>query len=236
MRQLILDIGLEPEPSFASFVVGHNAPAMQHLQRWATETAQQQMPLYLWGPHGAGKTHLLRAARQALSERGASVGWLDAGASPQAPFDEGWDAVILDDVQAYDASLQHAAFRWFVQAMAPADGTPCAVLAAGQLPPADLPLREDLRTRLAWGHVFELQPLSEAHGRAALRQAAEARGLLLSDEVMDYIWTRFSRNLGDLMPWLERLDRYSLQMRRAITIPLIRAMLEAESDSVEAVF
>lgn len=227
MRQLVLDIGLEPEPTLDGFAPGPNASVLQQLRDWL-QAPDCGVPLYLWGPPGSGKSHLLRAARQALVERGCAVGWLDAGSSPHADFDESWQAIVLDEVHAYDAALQHTAFNWFVHALAPGHGQACAVLAAGQLPPADLPLREDLRTRLAWGLVFELQPLSDAEGRAALQAAARARGLQLPEEVMDYVWTHFSRNLGHLMQLLERLDRYALQTRRAITIPLIRAMLEAE--------
>jgi len=128
----------------------------------------------------------------------------------------GWDAP------------RHTAFNWFVNAVTPLSGRPRAVLAAGSLPPADLPLREDLRTRLAWGHVFELHPLPEPELRAALRQAADARGVFLSDEVMDFVLRRFSRDLGSLMQLLDHLDRYALQTQRAITIPLVRAMLENE--------
>jgi len=134
----------------------------------------------------------------------------------------------MDDVHRYGAELQHTAFNWFVNAVTPLSGRPRAVLAAGSLPPADLPLREDLRTRLAWGHVFELHPLPEPELRAALRQAADARGVFLSDEVMDFVLRRFSRDLGSLMQLLDHLDRYALQTQRAITIPLVKAMLENE--------
>ena len=82
----------------------------------------------------------------------------------------------------------------------------------------DLPLREDLRTRLGWGHVFALQPLAEAEMRAALRREADRRGVFLSDEVMDYLLTRFERNLKPLMAQLDRLDRFSLANQRAITV------------------
>jgi len=99
-------------------------------------------------------------------------------------------------------------------------------LAAGELPAADLQLREDLRTRLGWGHVFHLRVLSEPERRAVLRQAADARGLFLPDDVMDYMLRRFSRDLGSLIQLLEHLDAYALQAKRAITIPLIRSMLE----------
>jgi DnaA family protein len=99
-------------------------------------------------------------------------------------------------------------------------------LAAGLLPPADLALRDDLRSRLGWGHVFGLQSLSDAQRRAVLRRQADARGLLLSDEVIDYILSRFTRDLVHLVQLLNQLDAYSLQTQRAITIALVKSMLE----------
>ena len=87
-------------------------------------------------------------------------------------------------------------------------------------------MREDLRTRLAWGHVFQLQVLSELERRSVLRQQADARGLFLSDEVMDFLLHRFSRDLASLIHWLDQLDRYALQTKRAITVPLLRQMME----------
>lgn len=130
----------------------------------------------------------------------------------------------MDDTHLYTPAQQHAAFNWFVNAQT----LQRAVLAAGLLPPADLKLREDLRTRLGWGHVFQLHVLSEPERRAVLRQAADARGLFLSDDVMNWMLNRFSRDLGSLMQLLDYLDKYALETKRAITIPLIRSMLENE--------
>ncbi len=228
MKQLALDVALAPEPTLAAFVPAGNAAAVQHVRLWSEGRTRSPVPVYLWGPAGAGKTHLLRGAAHALRTQGLAVGWLDAASAPGQAFDPGWDAVLLDQAQDWSAEQQHTAFNWFVNALAPADGRARAVLAAGRLPPADLALREDLRTRLGWGHVFELHPLSDEQARAALRQAAGARGLQLGDEVMDYVLARFSRDLGSLMQLLEQLDRYALQTQRAITIPLIRSMLENE--------
>ena len=228
MKQIALDIGLAPEPTLAGFLAGRNAQAVQHVRLWAESAGRAPVPTYLWGPPGAGKTHLLRAARQALRAQGATVGWLDADTPPRAAWSDAWDAVLMDDVHLYGAEQQHTAFNWFVNAVAPASGRPRAVLAAGAVPPADLPVREDLRTRLAWGHVFELHALPEPEMRAVLRQAADARGVFLSDEVMGYVLARFSRDLGSLMQLLDHLDRYALQTQRAITIPLIKSMLENE--------
>ena len=132
----------------------------------------------------------------------------------------------MDDCHLYTAEQQAAAFNWFVNAQMPAVGAARWVLAAADRPAADLPLRDDLRTRLGWGHVFALPALSEADRRRVLRRAADERGIFLSDEVMDYMLSRFSRDLSNLMALLDQLDGYALRTQRPITIPLLRAMLD----------
>jgi DnaA family protein len=180
----------------------------------------------LWGAGGSGKTHLLRALRASLVEQGAQVGWLDASMQEPLVFSEAWSAVLMDDVHLYTAVQQQAAFNWFVNAVSPTDGPALPVVAAGNSPPADLKLRDDLRSRLGWGHIFNLHVLTEAERRAVLRQEADARGVFLRDEVMDFMLTRFARDLGSLMELLELLDGYSLQTQRAITVPLIKSMMD----------
>lgn len=230
MKQLTLDIGLASGPRFSNFIAGPNEAVARHLQLWLGERGGagplSPVPNYLWGPPGSGKTHLLRAVRDRLREMGVNpthaVGWLDAGVQEPVPFCDGWVLIVLDDVQLYTAEQQHMAFNWFVNAQTQG----CAVLAAGQFPPADLKLREDLRTRLGWGHVFALQALDESARRGVLRKAADERGLFLGDEVLDFMLNRFSRDLGSLMELLTLLDGYSLQTQRPITIPLIKSMLD----------
>lgn len=226
MKQIALDIGLASAPSFDNFFAGPNEAALRHLQLWAGNSLRSPVPTYLWGEAGSGKSHLLKAFAEVLCEQGATVGWIDASVLDPPEFDERWVAVLMDDCHLYTAVQQQAAFNWFVNAMSAADGQPRCVLAAGALPPADLALREDLRTRLGWGHVFALHALTDAERRTVLRQEADARGIFLGDEAMDFILSRFSRDLGNLMQLLDQLDGYSLQTQRAITIPLIKSMLD----------
>ena len=103
------------------------------------------------------------------------------------------------------------------------------MVSAGRLPPVDLLLRDDLRSRLAWGLVFALQPLAEADARAALRREADQRGIFLSDEVMDFLLTRFARDLTHLMALLDRLDEFALSRKRAVTVPLLKEMFAEAS-------
>lgn len=232
MKQLALDIGLATGPTLARFHAGPNEAALQHLRLAVGEGSSQDtrspVPTYLWGEPGSGKSHLLNAVRQALRDDSARVGWLDPTVVEPPEFDDHWAAVVMDDVHLYSTAQQATAFNWFVNAISPASGSQRWVLAAGDLPPADLPLRDDLRSRLGWGHVFQLQLLGEAERRAVLRQEADARGVFLGDDVMDYMLNRFSRDLGSLMQLLDQLDAFALRTQRAITIPLLKTMLESE--------
>ncbi|MBX3610344.1 MAG: DnaA regulatory inactivator Hda [Hydrogenophaga sp.] len=228
MKQLALDIGLAPVPTLDNFVAVGNEAVVDHLRLWCGNPTRSPVPTFLWGESGSGKTHLLRAVREALREHSAPVGWMDATTFDPPDFDERWEAVLLDDVHLYTAAQQANAFNWFVNAQSPAHGPARWVLATADRPPADLLLREDLRTRLGWGHVHHLKALGEAERRSVLRRAADERGVFLGDEVMDFMLHRFSRDLSSLMLLLERLDGYALRTQRAITIPLIKSMLEDE--------
>ena len=224
MKQIALDIGLATGPTLANFFAGPNEAALAHLTLWTGSPTRSPVPTYLWGGPASGKTHLLKAVREALRAQGATSGWLDATMHEPPPFSDHWAAVLMDDVHLYTATQQHAAFNWFVNAQTHQRG----VLAAGTDAPTHLKLREDLRTRLGWGHVFQLETLTEPERRAVLRKQADARGIFLGDEVMDFMLTRFSRDLGNLMALLDQLDGYALRTKRAITVPLIRSMLENE--------
>ena len=221
MRQIPLAIGPEPLPTFESFVPGANAAALDHLM---TLPNAGSAPVYLWGAAGSGKTHLLRALAFGLQQGGARVGWFAAGDKLPWTMAADWSLVVIDDCAALNDDEQQAAFSLFVQATA----LGAQLAAAGRVPPVDLPLREDLRTRLAWGHVFAMQPLAEAETRAALRREADRRGFLLSDEVMSFLLTRFERDLNHLMQLLDALDKFALSRSRPITVPLIKTMLEEQ--------
>jgi DnaA family protein len=222
MKQIPLALSPDSARTFDTFVAGSNTMALAHLRALAPGSA----PIYLWGPSGSGKTHLLQALVQRMQQQGGQVGWFSAADPVPWPLDDGRSLIVFDDCDAFDADQQQSAFALFVDATARG----VSMASAGRLPPVDLPLRDDLRTRLGWGHVLALQPLSDAESRAALRRDADRRGLFLSDEVMDYLLSRFARDLKPLMALLDRLDDYALVNKRAITVPLLKQML-AEAGS-----
>ncbi|WP_353092311.1 DnaA regulatory inactivator Hda [Methylibium sp.] len=217
MKQLPLLLGPGPAQSFENFAVGANAVAVGALRAASSSST----PLYVWGPAGAGKTHLLRALAREAAVQGRRVGAFDPSLEAPWPWGEGVDLVLLDGCDDFDAARQHAAFALFVEAAT--HGVP--VVAAGRLPPVDLPVREDLRTRLGWGPVFQLLPLAEAEMRVTLKREAGRRGIALSDDVTSYLLTRFARDLGSLMALLDALDQFALIEQRAVTVPLLKRML-----------
>jgi DnaA family protein len=220
MQQLPLALGPQAQPAFENFVREGAAAAFDHLIGLQPSAA----PVYLWGPSGSGKTHLLQALAGRFVAEGRGVSWFDAS-DPQpwrlAPEDA---LVIIDDCQALDAQAQQGAFGLFVGAASQG----AQVAAAGRCPPVDLPVREDLRTRLGWGPVFALQALPDAQARAALLEEARRRGIELPELVIDHLLAHFPRDLAHLMRIFDRLDRFALARSRRITVPLLRQMLTDE--------
>ncbi|MBV8501737.1 MAG: DnaA regulatory inactivator Hda [Paucibacter sp.] len=223
MKQIPLAIGPAPLFTFDNLLPGANAAVLAHLRSLGPGSP----PAFLWGAAGSGKTHVLRALAHEWQQGGAQVGWYDAHTSLPWDLPSQPSLLLLDDCQRFDPLQQHAAFTLFVEAATHG----LAVVATGSAPPVDLDLREDLRTRLGWGPTFALESLSEPETRAVLRREADRRGLLLSDEVIDYLLTRFARDLKHLMSLLLRLDDFSMAQKRAVTIPLLKQMLADESDA-----
>lgn len=195
MRQLVLELAPPEPPSFANYVPGRNGAAVRALE---AALAGGERFVYLWGPQGSGKTHLLRAFESAGGR-------------------------AADDVQRLDAAGQNDLFDLY-NALRAAKG---ALAAAGSAPPDGLGVREDLRSRLGSGVVMQLHPLSEAEKATALGARAKARGIALPDGVIAYLLTHLERDMGTQIAVLDALDRYSLEHRRPITVPLLRDALRS---------
>jgi DnaA family protein len=145
--------------------------------------------------------------------------------SAELEFNAAWRLMVIDDVHLMSEQDQATAFNWFVNASAPGDHTTRMVLMSSDQNVGALAIREDLRTRMAQGLCLELKTLDEQACRTVLIEQARLRGLVLKADVLDFMMTRFSRDLSNLVGWLDQLDAFSLQTQRAITIPLIKDML-----------
>jgi DnaA family protein len=222
MKQLVLDLSRPPAPTLENFAPASNAGALAVLRAWLAETLDERC-VYLCGPSGSGKSHLLRALTQALQEAGRSVA--QVGDSDLETLESGAmlpSVVVIDDVQHLSPAGQAALFRLFHRLR----DDDVRLLVAGDVPPAGLAVRDDARTRLAAGLVLQLRLLSDEEKVEALRSHAAGRGFALSPEMSDYLLHHGRRDLPSLLAVLDALDRYSLQTKRQITLPLLREVLQ----------
>ena len=222
MKQLVLDIRPDAPPTLGNFIVGSNDELVAAL----TAVAGGNTHLYLWGPQGSGRTHLLRAAVAAAIDVGRPAAYVAAAevgeALPQTPG----ALLAVDDLDALDAAAQVALFNAFNRSRANGQ----TLLLAGAAAPLGLALREDLRTRVGQCLVYEVQPLDDEARAAILRTLAERRGLRLADEVGDFLLRHGRRDLPSLLAVLDALDAASLERKRAVTLPLLREMMQAGLD------
>jgi DnaA-homolog protein len=192
---------------------------------------QGRHDIILVGAAGAGKTHLLRAAAGHALATGRSAAYLPmAKLVPMLPdvmadF-EGHALVCIDDVQALagNREAEIALFHFFNRARA-AD---CRLLFAAEAMPAALGLvLPDLVSRLEQGLRLSLDVLDEHGKRQVIARRAGNRGLQIDDAVLDYLFTRVSRDLHTLSAVLDRLDQASLAAQRRLTVPFVKSVLNA---------
>ena len=224
MRQLLLDLIAEKPQTLANFEAGKNAELYQLLCRLARHPGDSNEHfVYIWGRAGAGKTHLLRALAVAPDAR-----YIDA-ANPAEAFQHhpATRIYLLDDCEQLSPHAQIAAFNLFNEVREHG----ALMITGGAVPPAVLPVREDLRTRMGWGLIYQVHELSDGEKIAALSRAAAMRGLSVSPGVLPYLITHFQRDMRSLSAMLDALDRYSLETQRPITLPLLRDLLQLEDET-----
>ena len=211
MRQLILDLLPESPPSLDNFVAGGNAETLTLLTEWLAGT-RMDTSFCLWGEAGCGRSHLLQAS---------GFAYADAALDPALKYAPTADQLAVDHVEQLDDAGQIALFNHFNRLKMSAG---MLLTAAGQ-PPAHLALREDLRTRLGSGLICRLQPLSDAEKAEALATQARERALKLTPEIIDYLMRHAPRDMRTLSTIVVALDRYTLEHKRAVTLPLLRELL-----------
>lgn len=230
--QLALNLRLRDTSSFENYFVARNREVVERLQNAVRGLGNTpQVPaswLYLWGEPGTGKTHLLEAAcrdAQALGHAPLYVPLTDKADLSTALLDdvEQVPLVCVDDVDAIAGNATWEAALFTLYELLRAHGG-MLILAARTSPAAAGLKLADLATRLAAGLVYQLQPLSDAEKIAALRLRAQRRGLEMTEEVANYLLTRFPRDMHSLFALLDRLDTATLAAQRRLTIPFLRGL------------
>lgn len=217
MSQLLLDIVPDRQPTLDNFVAGRNLELLSAL-RHALAGSSSERNFYLWGEAGSGKSHLLQACVRAASDMQRSAVYAQ-GNVPQLA-----EVVAVDDVERLDDAAQIGLFNLYNR-MRDSGGM---LLVSGTQAPLHLALRDDLRTRLGWGLVYQVHGLSDEEKAQALVQHAQARGFALPPEITQYLLRHGRRDLPSLMAALDALDEHSLRLHRAPSVPLLKEILQQE--------
>jgi DnaA-homolog protein len=214
MSQLLLDISPDSQPTLDNFVVGRNLELLSALRHALAGSSERCF--YVWGETGSGKSHLLQACVRAAQDMQQNAIYAH-GSVPQSAA-----VAAVDDVEQLDEAAQIALFNLYNQ-MRDSGGM---LLVSGKESPLHLKLRDDLRTRLGWGLVYQVHVLSDEEKAQALVQHAHSRGFVLPSEVTQYLLRHGRRDLPSLMAVLDALDVHSLSLHRAPSVPLLKEVMQ----------
>ncbi len=226
-----IPLQLEPhrDSRFEDFVAGPNGAVLEAVRQVPDEPGAS---LFLSGPEGSGKTHLLNALCLAMRESGrtafyAGLKHLSPEAQETLEGLEGLDLVCVDDLQAVagDEAWETALFHLFNRVRDTGAGLAVASRERLSALPLGLP---DLASRLAWGLRLQLQALDDPDKLEVLRRHAASLGIELPPEVGKYLLERGPRNLAGLIAAVGRMQRAAFAAKRRITVPLAREVLREQ--------
>lgn len=178
--------------------------------------------IYLWGPSAVGKTHILIATIKKflnLNKEVIDMSFIDDNDT----FNLGSiDLFFLDDIERADDKIQNNLFNIFNMS----ENENATILITGSLPPNQMSLRPDLRTRLAQCLVLNLKELEDEEKKDVLLKRSYFMGINLKLEIIDYLLKNYNRNMHELIKLIEKIDKESIIQKKRITIPFIKSFME----------
>lgn len=178
--------------------------------------------IYLWGPSAVGKTHILIATIKKflnLNKEVIDLSFIDDNDT----FDLGSiDLFFLDDIDRADGKIQNNLFNIFNMS----ENENAAIFITGNLPPNQMLLRPDLRTRISQCLVLNLKELEDEEKKDVLLKRSYFMGINLKLEIIDYLVKNYNRNMHELIKLIEKIDKESIIQKKRITIPFIKSFME----------
>jgi DnaA family protein len=233
--QLALSVQLPDDETFQSYQSQVNQPAVAQIinfvkQEFTDNSQKKILPCcYIFGLPGVGKSHLLHASCALVHDLGKSSVCLSFSELQHLSvevFDglEHIDLVCLDDIHQIENQplWQQAVFDLYNRL---SEQNHCLLVSGNKTVNTLSFSLADLTSRLSWGYVEQIKPLSDSEKLNAIIFRAQQRGLIVGDDVASYLMTRWSRDMKNLLAALDKLDKASIREQRRITIPFIKKVL-----------
>jgi DnaA family protein len=227
VSQIPLTLNLCDDNTFSNYYAGENERLLQVLR--TTAMGRGEHLIYLYGPSGIGKTHLLQACYHAAHQTQLKAFYLPLkmlnALRPDVLQDlESLNLVCIDDIQAISGypDWEEAIFCFLNRFYE--SGKRLVVVGNTQVNHLNIRLL-DLVSRLTAGMTFRIQGLSDEEKIAALRLRATRRGFDLPKAVAQFMFRRSNRNMNVLFSTLAKLDQASLENKRRLTIPFVKLVL-----------
>ena len=240
-RQFTKNLKLNEKYTFDNFVQGEgNKLAAGAALAVADSPGSFYNPLFIFGGVGLGKTHLMQAiGHQMLAERpNAKVVYIQSETfvndfinsiknKTQDQFREKYrtcDLLLVDDIQffAKKEGIQEEFFHTFETLY---NDQKQIVMTSDRLPTEISDLSERLVSRFTWGLQVEITPPDLETRIAILRKKAEAEGLVIDDNTLDYIASQVDTNIRELEGALVKVQAYATIEKADINTNLAREAL-----------
>ncbi|MBI5682149.1 MAG: chromosomal replication initiator protein DnaA [Deltaproteobacteria bacterium] len=241
-EKIVKEAGLSQKYTFNNFVVGSNNEfAHAACFAVANHLSSKYNPLFLYSGAGLGKTHLLQAignmvihnnpsarAYYYTSERFRNEFISSVRHEKMTDFKNklrNASILLIDDVQFWTGKegTQEEFFHTFNTLY---ESHRQIVLSSDRFPKDITGLDERLRSRLAWGLIADIQPPPTEVKIAILKKKAEEHGIILSEDVVEYLASISSSNIRELEGYLIRVGAVSSLSGKEINISMVKDTLK----------
>ncbi len=241
-----------PQFTFDSFIVGPSNRMAHSASIAVSQTpGQAYNPLFLYGPPGVGKTHLLYAIANSIRKTNpeANVVYIKGDQFTNELIDaiqtgkniefrskyREADLFLIDDIQfiAGKNSTQEEFFHTFNKLY---EGHKQIVMTSDRRPGDMSTLEERLRTRFEWGLIIDILPPDYETRMAIIRTKAHSLGLDLGDAVCNYIAENVTSNVRQIEGTVKKIKAYhdldNMPLNLENISNVIRDMFKSEGNSL----
>ncbi len=213
---------------FTSFIQGENKYLLQLLN--ALTRKERNDCLYIWGPEGTGKTHLLQAACKQADEMNSQVTYIPL--KQHGEFDSEilnglgkLNLICVDDLESISNNLEWQQRLTLLYNEIRDNNN--SIIISSTVSPKNIKIElDDLKSRLVWGQVHKIKPPDDELKIEILKRKALERSFELTKSVAEFLIRRTDRDLNSLIKILDVIDHSSLAAKRKVTVPFVKELID----------